>query len=187
MQQTKTYKLNKPGKDDTFSPDPLNENADKLETALNDLSAADKTLNGAVAAAEARRCIDKLLGPIVITEGKAAKTEAVIDLSGIDLKTYRVLFMTYTVKNSSEVYAYTQDDYILGMVHCGTTCGGGFTVFLMGEDNISTLSMSAGISGLNHIGSVRQQCVLVSPDTLTALHLKYCGPGSWFTLYGLRS
>lgn len=35
MQQTQKYKLNKPGKDDTFSVDPLNENMDKLESALS--------------------------------------------------------------------------------------------------------------------------------------------------------
>ena len=34
MQQTETYKLNKPETTDVFTPAPLNENADKLEAAL---------------------------------------------------------------------------------------------------------------------------------------------------------
>lgn len=34
MQQTETYKLNKPEMSDSFSPTPLSENADKLESEL---------------------------------------------------------------------------------------------------------------------------------------------------------
>lgn len=41
MQQTTTYKLNKPESTDTFSVSPLNENADKLEAQLARLDGAD--------------------------------------------------------------------------------------------------------------------------------------------------
>ena len=43
MQQTETYKLNLIETSDTFSPDPLNENAQKLEAALNDETDARQT------------------------------------------------------------------------------------------------------------------------------------------------
>ena len=38
MQQTETYKLNKPGIDDPLAIAPLNENADALDAALNGLN-----------------------------------------------------------------------------------------------------------------------------------------------------
>ena len=41
MQQTTTYKLNKPESTDTFSVSPLNENADTLEAQLARLDGAD--------------------------------------------------------------------------------------------------------------------------------------------------
>ena len=44
MQQTETYKLNKPGIDDPISPAPLNENADALDAALNGLNQRILTL-----------------------------------------------------------------------------------------------------------------------------------------------
>lgn len=44
MQQTETYKLNLVEGEDTFSPLPLNENAEKLEAALGGLDARVTTL-----------------------------------------------------------------------------------------------------------------------------------------------
>lgn len=55
MQQTTTYKLNKPESTDTFSVSPLNENADKLETQLARLDGAD------AAEADARQEADAAL------------------------------------------------------------------------------------------------------------------------------
>lgn len=50
MQQTQTYKLNKPETTDVFTPAPLNENADKLEGALT-------ALDGRVTTLEAHRAV----------------------------------------------------------------------------------------------------------------------------------
>ena len=44
MQQTQTYKLNKPGIDDPLAIAPLNENADALDAALNGLNQRILTL-----------------------------------------------------------------------------------------------------------------------------------------------
>mgnify|MGYP000409049363 FL=1 len=44
MQQTETYKLNKPGIDDPLAIAPLNENADALDAALNGLNQRILTL-----------------------------------------------------------------------------------------------------------------------------------------------
>ena len=44
MQQTETYKLNKPGIDDPLAIAPLNENADTLDAALNGLNQRILTL-----------------------------------------------------------------------------------------------------------------------------------------------
>jgi len=59
MQQTKTYKLNLIEKDDVFSPDALNGNAEKTEAALiaeaQSRAAGHAALAGRVTALEARR------------------------------------------------------------------------------------------------------------------------------------
>lgn len=97
MQQTDKYKLNKPGIDDPISPQPLNENAEKIEAALN-------VLNGAIAATDARHCIDKLMGPLTVAEGV---TELTVDLSSIDMSQYGALILAYSldqVKNGSTMY-----------------------------------------------------------------------------------
>lgn len=48
MKQTNQYKLNLIEKDDTFSPDPLNDNTAKLEAALNAASAASAAQDAAL-------------------------------------------------------------------------------------------------------------------------------------------
>ena len=57
MQQTETYKLNLIDMDDTFSPQPINENMGKLETALSALGGADAALDGRVTALEAHKVV----------------------------------------------------------------------------------------------------------------------------------
>ncbi|MBD5083583.1 MAG: hypothetical protein HDT33_00555 [Clostridiales bacterium] len=61
MQQTKTYKLNLIEKTDTFSPDPLNENAQKLDTALGTkfaaLDAGSDALDTRITALEAHKIV----------------------------------------------------------------------------------------------------------------------------------
>lgn len=52
MQKTETYKLNLIEMDDTFSPQPLNENAQKLEAAL---AGAESGLDQRLAAIEAHK------------------------------------------------------------------------------------------------------------------------------------
>lgn len=57
MQQTETYKLNLVEGEDTFSPLPLNENAEKLEGALGGLDAADAALDARVTVLEAKKIV----------------------------------------------------------------------------------------------------------------------------------
>ena len=54
MQQTDKYKLNKPGADDPLSVAPLNENADKIEAAIQTETAA---LSQRIAALEERHTV----------------------------------------------------------------------------------------------------------------------------------
>lgn len=54
MQKTETYKLNLIEMDDTFSPQPLNENAQKLEAAL---AGAESGLDQRLAAIEAHKLV----------------------------------------------------------------------------------------------------------------------------------
>ena len=53
MQQTNKYKLNLIEKDDTFSPDPLNDNMEKVEEALEREAAARQAADAAEAQARA--------------------------------------------------------------------------------------------------------------------------------------
>lgn len=55
MQQTETYKLNLIDMDDIFSPQPINENMGKLETALSALGGADAALGERVTVLEAHK------------------------------------------------------------------------------------------------------------------------------------
>ena len=139
MQQTQNYKLNKPEQDDVFSTAPLNENADKLDAALS-------VLNGAIAATDARHCIDKLLGPLTVAEGV---TELTVDLSGIDMSQYGALILAYSldrVMNGSTMY-WGEETALKILVGGGSgfasrVSGGGF-VFLFpanGEVYIFVLS-----------------------------------------------
>lgn len=52
MQQTPNYKFNLIETSDTFSPAPLNENAEKTETALDSLAAVDSALGSRIATLE---------------------------------------------------------------------------------------------------------------------------------------
>lgn len=59
MQQTKTYQLNLMEPGDVFSPDPLNQNMEKVEAALDaaraEAGAANSALNTRLAVLEARK------------------------------------------------------------------------------------------------------------------------------------
>ena len=61
MQQTDKYKLNLIERDDVFSPDALNENAEKLEEALEavraEAAAGDAALGQRVSALELHKCV----------------------------------------------------------------------------------------------------------------------------------
>lgn len=61
MQQTSKYKLNKPGVDDPIAIAPLNENADKIEAAIQAEASArvagDNALLGRIQAIEAKRIV----------------------------------------------------------------------------------------------------------------------------------
>ena len=61
MQQTKQYALNLIERSDVFSPDPLNENMEKVEAALgtarSEAAAGDSALDARVTALEARRAV----------------------------------------------------------------------------------------------------------------------------------
>lgn len=54
MQQTKTHKFNLIEPSDTFSPNPLNENMEKVEGALAALTSADAALRGTAADLQTR-------------------------------------------------------------------------------------------------------------------------------------
>lgn len=55
MQQTETYKLNLIERTDVFSPDPLNENAQKVEAKLGALDSAAAGLDSRVTALEVHK------------------------------------------------------------------------------------------------------------------------------------
>ncbi len=61
MQQTEKYKLNLIEREDVFSPDPLNENAEKTDAALaavvDEARAVNAELEGRVAALEAKKAV----------------------------------------------------------------------------------------------------------------------------------
>ena len=79
MRQTETYKLNLIEKDDTFSPDPLNQNTQKIEQELSAETAqraeADAALNGRVTALEAHKLvIGQYVGRYASDEGSGEQT-----------------------------------------------------------------------------------------------------------------
>ena len=82
MQQTKTYKFNLIEPSDTFSPDPLNENAQKLEAALG--TKADTAQTAAAAAALEQRVqvleLHKMAAGYYIGDGGQSDKAQFIDL-----------------------------------------------------------------------------------------------------------
>lgn len=89
MQQTETYKLNKPESTDTFSVGPLNENADTLEAQLARLDGAD------AAETAARQALDQRVTALEVQkiffgEVLGSNTNKTVDL-GVTPKA--VLFM----------------------------------------------------------------------------------------------
>ena len=79
MQQTETYKLNKPESTDTFSVGPLNENADTLEVQLARLDGAD------AAETAARQALDQRVTALEVQkiffgEVLGSNTDKTVDL-----------------------------------------------------------------------------------------------------------
>ena len=116
MQQTEKYKFNLIETSDAFSPEALNQNAQKLEDALitheasvdsalksqelewqaadntvrAEFAAADSALSQTIAAVEKGASLFHLAGPV---NNASTKKTFTIDLSGIDMSEYRALLL----------------------------------------------------------------------------------------------
>ena len=93
MQQTNKYKLNLIEKDDTFSPDPLNDNMEKVEEALEREAAARQAADAteAQARADADAALDTRLQTIEahkIVFGSANNTSTTANLGFTPLLLY---------------------------------------------------------------------------------------------------
>ncbi len=93
MQQTNKYKLNLIEKDDTFSPDPLNDNMEKVEEALEREAAARQAADAteAQARADADAALDRRIQTIEahkIVFGSANNTSTTANLGFTPLLLY---------------------------------------------------------------------------------------------------
>lgn len=93
MQQTNKYKLNLIEKDDTFSPDPLNDNMEKVERALEREAAARQAADAteAQARADADAALDRRIQTIEahkIVFGSANNTSTTANLGFTPLLLY---------------------------------------------------------------------------------------------------
>ena len=93
MQQTNKYKLNLIEKDDTFSPDPLNDNMEKVERALEREAAARQAADAteAQARADADAALDRRIQTIEahkIVFGSANNTSTTANLGSTPLLLY---------------------------------------------------------------------------------------------------
>ena len=162
MQQTEKYHFNIIDPSDDFSPEKLNENARKLETALLDHKAeTDTTLSrhkSETDAALARQaetvvqcreenCLFKLGGPTMLA-GRGG--DIIFSLSGVDMSQYAALLLVHTVNfaelssvlyldNTEIATAVITNGYNFGAVACTMiihqpvrNCVGAMTFFLDG-------------------------------------------------------
>ena len=171
MQQTETYKLNKPEQDDVFSTAPLNENADKLESELTRVDAA-------VARCRAENCLVKLGGPLV-AQYKGQPIE--FDLSGLDLSQYIALILVGGVANAASTLC-INDDTRKYALHASGFYSGGFTFLTRSTEGKLVYNALYGESYrgqyLSYIMSEVQKISLVSEAQ---------DPGSNYTLYGIKA
>ena len=171
MQQTQNYKLNKPETTDPFTPAPLNENADKLESELTRVDAA-------VAQCRAENCLVKLGGPL----GVEYKGQPIVfDLSGVDLSQYIALILVGGVANASSHLCINGDTHKYAL-HASTIDSGGFTFFTRSTQGKLVYNALYGDSyrgqHLTYIMSEIQKISLASEDQM---------PGSNYTLYGVKA
>lgn len=118
MQQTQTYKLNKPGADDPIAVAPLNENADKLEAALKAEAAARSAEATARANADNAEAAARASGDAAEAAARAALAQRV---QALEAK--KVYFGSFTGTGASPQFVslgYTPAAVIL---HTGQTTG----------------------------------------------------------------
>lgn len=125
MQQTEKYKLNLVERDDVFSPDPLNENMEKVEGALEAARAEDAALDQRLAVLEARRIVTGTYRPEssqgnMIQLGFAPKMVIVICSSRIG----------YCIEGSSQYVSLREDGFYVGSDLSHTSITYGFLAIL---------------------------------------------------------
>lgn len=171
MQQTETYKLNKPETTDPLTPAPLNENADKLESELTRVDAA-------VAQCRAENCLVKLGGPLV---AQYKGQPIVFDLSGVDLSQYLVLVLVGGVVNAACTLRINDDTSHQYSLHASTGNSGGYVIFTRNPQGMLVYSAFFANSyrgqNLTYIMAEMQKISLVSEEQ---------DPGSYFALYGIK-
>ena len=174
MQQTEKYHFNIIDPSDDFSPEKLNENARRLETALLDHEAAvsatlsqHKSETDAALARQAEtvvqcreeNCLFKLGGPTTLA---APGGDITFSLSGVDMSRYAALLLVHTVnraERSTELYLNNQQvaslfrtgGFSFGAVACTAViyqpvrnCVGTVTVYLDGLDDRATPKLGGG-------------------------------------------
>ena len=181
MQQTKNYKLNLIETSDTFSPAPLNENAEKTEAALAALHAADTALTGAVSAAAAENCLVKLGGPLM---AQTKAQELVFDLSGVDMgQFFALLFLGRSIDFAAELrindlepgYAiFTSNPNPIGFALLMDTGRGGLSLNAM------------FVSPVHAYQSITTFACTIAEITRLTIYGNY-NPGTCFALYGIRA
>lgn len=131
MQQTQTYKLNKPGADDPIAVAPLNENADKLEAALKAEAAARSAEATARANADNAEAAARANGDAAEAAARAALAQRV---QALEAK--KVYFGSFTGTGTSPQFVslgYTPAAVILHMGqttgHSGLLVGGGYLAY----------------------------------------------------------
>ena len=164
MQQTNKYKFNLIDTSDAFGPEPLNDNANKLETALDQHEAAvsaalasqkaetdsalsrhDATLStqaAQIVQAREENCLVKLAGPI----GSNSRVE----LTGVDLSKYRgFLIVAYATDGTGylSVGEYLTVKMIgMGMHHTWCFMEGNHCVAVTNAVKIYTTSLQTTVS-----------------------------------------
>ena len=153
MQQTTKYQFNLIDTSDAFSPNPLNENAQKLEAALIGHEAA---VEARLVKCEEENAFVHLLGPVEQTSWTLT-----VDLSGVDMSKYRALFaVVHSGKSSGSVkvdgLSLDLNSYFTGMVWF-LNAGGWAAIFGGGAWSTTILGSTAGgtLSGSTKWDSIK--------------------------------
>ena len=187
MQQTTKYKLNKPEMGDVFSTAPLNENMDTVERELLKNESGHTALRAAVTASDAKHCLIKLGGPVVIQEDNESIH---FDLSAVDMGQFvALLFLGRLLSGGATVKLNTADGEVRSayLIGGGGYSGAGFALIQQARRTLlSVMSFCAVNGGSQGIVKNHSQFAGVLAEVVSIDITGSYKADSGFVVYGIK-